>query len=226
MTFFELLHSLFGNASTAPTGILSVLPQAIQAVAPDLAASDVKAWADAFAAPMEKAQINTPKRCAAFLGQMAVETGGFKAKVENLNYSAQRLTQVWPSRFPSIEDATPYAHNQKALADKVYNGRMGNVMGTDDGYNFRGGGPIQLTGRSAYAAFGATVGKSAEDAAVYVQTPAGGAASACWYWTTRNLNPLADAWDIDGITQKVNGGMTGADQRSEFSDEELKVFGG
>jgi putative chitinase len=226
MTFFELLHDLFGKAAAAPTGILSVLPQAIQAVAPDLPDADVKSWADAFAAPMEKAQINTPKRCAAFLGQMAVETGGFKAKVENLNYSAQRLVQVWPSRFPSIEVATPYAHNERALADKVYNGRMGNVVGTDDGYNFRGDGPIQLTGRSAHAAFGATVGKTADEVAVWIKTPAGGAASAVWYWTTRNLNPLADAWDIDGITQKVNGGMTGADQRSEFSDEELKVFGG
>ena len=53
-----------------------------------------------------------------------------------LNYTAERLVQVWPSRFPTAASAAPYAHNPKALADIVYGGRGGNVAGTDDGWSY------------------------------------------------------------------------------------------
>lgn len=92
--------------------------------------------------------INTDKRWAAFLGTLRHESGGFRVFVENLNYSAKRLMQVWPSRFKSKSQANKYARNPKALANYVYNGRMGNRVGTNDGWNYRGQGLIQLTGRN------------------------------------------------------------------------------
>ena len=254
MSLFSMLEALFNNAVPQPTpepvvvptpaqhvptlvtsgpvaptpavtGLLSVLPQAIKLVAPRLPPTDIAAWAAALAGPMAKAEMNTPKRCAAFLGQLAEESAEFTATRENLNYSAQRLMQVWPSRFPNLTIANQYAHNPEALANFVYANRLGNGnTASGDGWKFRGGGPIQLTGRSTLAAFGKTVGKTAEDAADYVATPQGGAASACWFWTTRNINPLADDWDIEGITKKVNGGLTNLDQRTDFSEAELKEF--
>lgn len=82
------------------------------------------------------------------------ETGARFAPVqENLNYSAKRLTQVWPSRFPTIAAATPYANNPRALANKVYGGRMGNT-GPDDGWLYRGRGLVQITGKDNYAKYG------------------------------------------------------------------------
>ena len=57
---------------------------------------------------------------------------------------------VWPSRFKSVEDAMPYTKNPEALANKVYNGRMGNQEGSQDGWKFSGKGFIQLTGRSNF----------------------------------------------------------------------------
>jgi hypothetical protein len=78
--------------------------------------------------------------------------------VESLSYSAERMTQVWPSRFASIASAAPYARNPRALADKVYNGRMGNRLGSDDGYNFRGQGFSQTTGRDEYQRLGKLTG--------------------------------------------------------------------
>ena len=87
------------------------------------------------------------------------ETGGRMQPVrENLNYSATRLMQVWPTRFPTTASTRGYARNPKALANRVYNGRMGNRTGTDDGWNYRGGGIGQVTGRENYAKFGERIG--------------------------------------------------------------------
>jgi putative chitinase len=62
----------------------------------------------------------TPERAAHLLGQASHESGGFKLTKENLNYSADVMCRVWPSRFKTVEDAAPYARNPKALAEKVY----------------------------------------------------------------------------------------------------------
>ncbi|KSV79535.1 lytic enzyme [Sinorhizobium sp. GW3] len=91
---------------------------------------------------------------AAILAEAHHETGGAMQPVsENLNYSAKRLTEVWPSRFPTLAAAAPYANNPQRLANKVYGGRLGNVD-PGDGWLFRGRGLAQITGRENYARFG------------------------------------------------------------------------
>jgi len=102
--------------------------------------------------------INTPLRMAHFMAQISAETGNGREMTESLNYRAERIVQVWPRRFPSIDSATPFAHNEKALGNKVYNGRMGNQPGSDDGFNFRGRGCMQITGREAYDKIGRSLG--------------------------------------------------------------------
>lgn len=82
------------------------------------------------------------------------ETGArFEPVEENLNYSAKRLMQVWPKRFPSIVAANPYANNPQRLANSVYGGRMGNTA-PDDGWRYRGRGLVQITGKTNYAKYG------------------------------------------------------------------------
>lgn len=85
------------------------------------------------------------------------ETGGtFGPVTENLNYTtAERIRQVWPKRFPTEASAAPYVRNPRALANKVYGGRsdLGN-RGGDDGWNFRGRGLAQITGRANYTKWG------------------------------------------------------------------------
>ena len=71
--------------------------------------------------------LRTPARLAALIGQCAHESGGFKRTSENLSYSAKRLCQVWPSRFPDLAAAMPFAKNPESLANKTYGERMGNV---------------------------------------------------------------------------------------------------
>jgi putative chitinase len=102
----------------------------------------------------DKTDYSDPRWLAYILATAHHETGAKFAPVEeNLNYSAKRLTQVWPSRFPTLAAATPYANNPQKLANKVYGGRMGNV-GPDDGWRYRGRGFVQVTGKDNYSKYG------------------------------------------------------------------------
>lgn len=76
--------------------------------------------------------------------------------VENMNYSAKRMMQVWPSRFKTLAAAQPYAHNPEKLGNNVYANRLGNgPPESGDGYRYRGRGiGAQFTGRVNYEKFG------------------------------------------------------------------------
>lgn len=203
------------------------LRAAVSAVAPHLPDNIVQSWTDALSAPMRSCGMLTPKRAAAALGQFSEESGGFSVLQENLRYSAQRLCDVWPSRFPALEAAAPYAGNPEALANLVYAGRMGNADAVSgDGWRFRGEGLIELTGRELDTRFAAAFGKTLDEAMAWLLTPPGAAISACWYWSLRSLNHLADVWDITGITRLVNGGLTSLQTRVNLSNLALAAIGG
>lgn len=103
----------------------------------------------------EAAKRGTPRSWLAYILATAFhETGGKMQPVEeNLNYTAARIREVWPSRFASVKAAQPYARNPRALANKVYGGRMGNTA-ADDGWRYRGRGLSQITGKANYVKFG------------------------------------------------------------------------
>jgi putative chitinase len=171
-----------------------------------------------------KYDLDTPKRQAAFIGQCAVESANFTRLQENLNYSAQRLTQVWPSRFPNISMAEPYANNPEKLADFVYAGRMGNLQ-DGDGWKFHGRGLIQLTGRENYANCGSGVGVDLIDNPDLLLTPKYAVLSAGWFWNKKGLNALADTQEYGAMTRRINGGLTGLDERIAKITKALQVLG-
>jgi putative chitinase len=102
--------------------------------------------------------INTPLRLAHFMAQISEESGSGTEMTEKLDYTAGRMMQVFPKRFPDMASTAGFAHNERAFGNKVYNGRMGNRLGSNDGFNFRGRGCLQITGRDSYAAIGRSVG--------------------------------------------------------------------
>jgi putative chitinase len=181
-------------------------------------------WLEPLDATFQKYDISTPKRQAAFIGQCTVESANFTHLQENLNYSAQRLMQVWPSRFPYIIAAEPYAHNPEKLANFVYAGRMGNLE-DGDGYTYRGRGLIQLTGREMYAKCGNSLGIDLIDNPDLLLTPQYAALSAGWFWNKHGLNLLADAQEYGTMTRRINGGTTALDERIAKITKALQVLG-
>jgi putative chitinase len=71
------------------------------------------------------------------MAQLSHECGAGTEVVENLNYSADGLMRTWPPRFNAVK-AAAFAHHPQQIANEVYNGRMGNAPGSDDGCNFAG----------------------------------------------------------------------------------------
>lgn len=159
-----------------------------------------------------KYNISTTKRQAAFIGQCQHETGNFTRFEENLNYSPERLMVVWPSRFPDMATAMKYARNPQLLANKVYSGRMGNSS-ESDGYAYRGRGIIQLTGKELYANCGSGIGVDLIGHPDWLLDPKYSALAAGWFWNKKGLNDLADSSDIDTMTKRINGGLTGLNDR-------------
>jgi len=187
-------------------------------------------WGSALSTAFARFDLNSDRRIAAAIGQFALEAGaGFQELEENLRYSsAQRIHEVFPNEFPTIQDAQPYVGNPVALANRAYANKLGNGdVASGDGYRFRGRGLIQITGRSEYALLASTLGKTPDEVVDYCATPEGAAMSGCWYLNSRGCLPLADVWDISAITRKVNGAaMLGNDQRIAYSNSMLKQLGG
>jgi putative chitinase len=187
-------------------------------------ATGLSTWVEPIKAACRKFQIDTPREVACFLAQSAHESNGFKSFVENLNYSAQRLTQVWPKRFPSIATANLYAHNPEKLANNVYANRMGNgPESSGDGWKFRGSGLFQLTGRANYTRFAQSVGKTPEAAADWIrQTNDGAAMSAAWFFHDHGIDKLAETAGVEDETRAINGGVLGLPDRKAHFDAVLQ----
>jgi putative chitinase len=189
---------------------------------------EAEAWADAAMEILPKYEINTPNRVAGFFAQTGHESQSLKVLEENLFYRAETLDKIFPKYFKNAgRNAAEYAKQPQKIANVVYANRMGNGdAASNDGYNFRGRGPIQLTGRENYTNFGKTIGLTAEQVIDYVQTKKGALESACWYWKSRNLNAACDASDIVKMTKLVNGGTIGLEDRKKHYNEALAILGG
>ena len=183
-------------------------------------------WCHALNQILPEYGIDTPQRVAAFIAQCAHESNGFRALKENLNYKAESLMKIFHKYFPTAELANQYAHNQEAIANRVYANRMGNgPEESGDGYRYCGRGLIQLTGKDNYQSFADSIDTDIEQLPEYLGTFEGALQSACWFWETNNLNQYADNNDILTMTKRINGGTIGLEDRQKHYQHALHVFG-
>ena len=167
---------------------------------------------------MTRFDINSKVRMAAFLAQIGHESGGLTVFEENLNYTAQGLAKTWPKRFAEggkpNELAQALARKPAAIASVVYANRMGNGdEASGDGWEYRGRGPIQVTGKDGYAAAGSALGISLLTTPELLLDPEYGCLAAARYWHATGCNELADTGQFTAITKKINGGINGLEDR-------------
>src|SRR4051794_4241420 len=146
-------------------------------------------------AAMKEFEINTPKRQAAFLAQLAHESGELKYMEE-------------------IASGEAY-EGRKSL---------GNTQ-PGDGKRYKGRGPIQLTGRANYRRAGEALKLDLEAKPEEVAKPEIGCRVAGWFWKTHGLNELADAGDFKQITKRINGGFNGLAAREKYHELAKKALG-
>ena len=141
--------------------------------------------------------VGTP-RAAAFIAQVGHESGQFRW-----------LKELWGPTAQQVG----------------YEGRadLGNTV-KGDGSKYRGRGLIQITGRANYAACGEALGLDLVNKPELLEMPQHAAMSAAWFWSTRGLNTLADQGEFVKITRRINGGLTGQDDRQALYDQALKVL--
>jgi putative chitinase len=138
-------------------------------------------------AGMRARHIDTPRRQAHFIAQLAHESGSF----------------VYAEELASGD-----AYEGRA--------DLGNTQ-QGDGRRFKGRGLIQLTGRANYTAYGKALGRDlAADPTPVATDPALAVDAACWFWETRGLNGLADADDVERVTRRINGGLNGFADRQAY----------
>jgi len=164
-----------------------------------------------------------PLRVAHFMAQVLHESSGLTIQFENLNYSPERLSKVWPSRFmpKGPLDPSEYAHNPEKLANLVYGDRMGN-SDPDDGFKYRGRGLLQLTGKDSYREVTKILRSYKPEAPDFVLDP-DQVISASWcvevataVWRSKGCNELADKDQLRSVTKMINGGLIGLAEREEW----------
>ena len=161
--------------------------KAIMPLAPD--------YVDPLNAAMSEFQIDNPRREAAFLAQIAHESGQLR----------------WLREFASGD---AYEGRKD----------LGNTE-PGDGRRFKGRGLIQITGRANYRACGDALGLDLITSPELLEEKENACRSAAWFWQKHGLNDLADKDDFLHITRRINGGTTGWDERMAFWNKAKEVLG-
>jgi predicted chitinase len=121
MLTLEIMHAMWPNGNNSIPGLV----EGIVAAAP---------------AVFAKYGLNIDLVIAHAMAQFSHECGAGNEMIENINYTAKRACQVWPSRFQSEADCFAKVGSfagdpdfRIKLIDNVYGGRNGNRPGTHDG---------------------------------------------------------------------------------------------
>ena len=155
----------------------------------------LEAFLDGFNEAMHEFEIDTPQREAAFIAQIAHESGEFRY-VREL--------------------ATGDAYEGRA--------DLGNTQ-QGDGRRFRGRGLIQITGRDNYRKCGDALGVDLVADPELLEGTVLACRSAAWFWKDHGLNELADKHDFRTITRRINGGLNGWADRQMYWDRAKQVLG-
>lgn len=186
--------------------------------------------------------ISNPLEQAHFLAQADHESMGFTALLEGTRFRFSRALELWPSKKAEIlaKQSELKANNvtycpQPWLYNTVYGSRMGNeINGTadNDGFDTRGHGIFQLTGRDNRIRFLNWLNQKGKWLALtmaglnsFLLTEEGAILSAIWFWQDKGCSALALSDDLIAVTRKINGGINGLTDRRQKLNKYKKMLG-
>jgi putative chitinase len=149
------------------------------------------------------------------MAQFSHECGAGNELEENLNYSEQGLINTWPTRF-NPGNTGAFARQPQKIANQVYDGRMGNLPASNDGWNFRGRGGSQVTGRDGYDKLGLRIGQNLINNPDLVNDPQHFLECAVADFVICGCLPFALHDDVSGVTYHLNGGYIGLSERTAW----------
>lgn len=202
-----------------------ITPDSLKRFAPRI--GDAVLHAGALESARQSSSVNSPRRLCHFMGQVFVETAGFTAFEENLNYRDPAWLDKVFRAVNGVEDARALiARGPVAIANRAYANRLGNGdEASGDGWRFRGSGYKQLTGRVNYRDLGILVSIDLVAAPEMTRQPDTSAQIAFRFWDARNCSKLADAGDVESITACINGpAKLGLDKRRAATLKAMEIW--
>jgi putative chitinase len=169
---------------------MNITREQLKAVMPNATGININACVGPINAALEEFHIDTPARIAAFIAQIAHETGELKY-----------MREIWgPTK-----------------AQTGYEGRkdLGNTQ-PGDGKRYKGRGAFQLTGRANYRQYGKLLKLPLEEQPSLAELPENSFRIAGAYWNSRHCSELADKGEFAAITRAINGGLNGQAERLRF----------
>ncbi|ELY7490521.1 glycoside hydrolase family 19 protein [Cronobacter turicensis] len=195
-------------------------------ISPELSAR----WHPHIVAAMAEFAIAKPVDQAMFIAQVGHESAGFNSLVESFNYSVAGLRSTFSNRLSMDQinalGRKPYEKSlplerQRAIANLVYSKRMGN-NGPGDGWNYRGRGLIQITGLTNYRDCGNGLKVDLVSQPELLAQDDYAARSAAWFFASKGC--IKYSGDITRVTQIINGGQNGIDDRRARFDAARQVL--
>lgn len=225
--YFGEIDGLIGGGSISAFNSLIPAPKLTDALLQKI----YKNCAPGFATQINNAaayyHVKTKADLCAFLANNIHESSGFTKLRENMNYSAKRLLEVFPKYFKTLAAAQAIAsRGPVAIANTVYGGRMGNSANNDDGFNYRGGGCIHLTGLDNYrlCSIGIGLGDRLTKEPDLIVQPEYAIKSALWFWGRNLCSGLANKGEFESVCRRVNGGTNGLAERVQLHQKAWNVL--
>ncbi|MGO0792779.1 glycoside hydrolase family 19 protein [Herbaspirillum seropedicae] len=185
--------------------------QQLQLIMP--AATRASLFLDPLNAAMQEFGIDTRLRMAAFLSQIAHESGQFRFMEELASGAAY-------DNRADLGNTNPEAI------------RIAAAHGSTPGRFWKGHGPIQITGYLNHLAAMMALELDCVEQPRLLCEPVHGCRAAGWFWKVNGLARWADIGDIDGVSDVVNrgrktaaiGDSNGFAERKAIYDRALKVI--
>lgn len=192
-------------------------------------AATAQAWAPVFNSVVTESTFSAGvNELDDFIGQVLHESAMLERLEENLNYSVEGLLSKFGRHRISEADARRFgrtatqAANRKAIANCLYGGQWGRTnlgnVSPDDGWAYRGSGPIQVTGLSNFTNLQRITGLPLVTNPDLLRKSCPEALRVCIAWWEGNV-PDSIMGNVTKVTKRVNGGNLGLAHRAELTDK-------